>query len=190
MRRVFGALMLVAALAATQTVTVARAAPPAKSAKSTKSTDQQTLVKIKAYRNAGEQKLVDNKFTRREVVLQGEHISEAIKQKWVKMDAYYEGDKLVRIQLYPHPSSERTEEFYLIDNQLVFAFIQDKGPKHEGKDMGEAGKELYFDHGRLITLDDRSGEPVLDAKREWKMYEAVLPYEVDQLVGLLKSTSS
>jgi hypothetical protein len=45
------------------------------------------------------------------------------------MDTYDDGDKLIRIQFYPHKSiSQRTVEFYLMNNKLIFAFIQDKGP--------------------------------------------------------------
>jgi len=151
-----------------------------------KSTDQ-TIAKIKQYREAGEQKLRDNKFTRKEIPLTGPNVKESIKQKWEKMDAYYEGDKLVRLQLYPRPgASGRTEEFYLMDNKLVFAFIQDTGPKNEGRDMGQPGKELYFDNGKLIKLEDRSGDPNGNPNQEKKMYEARLPYEISELLEILK----
>ena len=86
------------------------------------------------------------------------------------MDAYYEGDKLVRLQLYPRKGvSDRTEEFYLMGDELVFAYIQDQGPKNEGKDMGQAGKELFFDNDKLIKLEDRSGEPNAHPSQEKKM---------------------
>ena len=118
------------------------------------------IAKIPEYREEGERKLVDNKFIRKEVALTGDNVKETIKQKWEKMAAYYEGSKLVRLQLYPHDAvSGRSEEFYLMDNKLVFAFIQDKGPKQEGKDMGQPGKELYFHNDKLIKFEDRSGEP-------------------------------
>ena len=75
-----------------------------------------TIAKIKHYREAGEEKIRDNKFTRKEMWLSGGKVKESIKQKWEKMDAYYEGDKLVRLQLYPYKGvSGRTEEFYLIE---------------------------------------------------------------------------
>ena len=144
---------------------------------------------IQKYRDEGEQKLNDNKFTKKEVAFTGANVQENIKQKWSKMDAYYEGDKLVRIQLYPHKGvSERTEEFYLKDGKLVFAFIQDKGPKHEGKDVGEPGKEFYFQNDKLIKFDDRSGEREEHADQEKKMYESRLPYEITELVDILKKS--
>lgn len=153
-----------------------------------KSTDQ-TIAKIKKYREEGEQKLRDNKFTRKEVALTGAGIKEIIRQKWEKMDAYYEGAKLVRLQLYPHKGeSERTEEFYVMDDKLVFAFIQDKGPKHEGTDMGEPGKEFYFHNDKVIKVEDRSGEKDTHADQERKMYETRLPYEISELLDILKKS--
>lgn len=147
----------------------------------------QTIAKIKQYREAGEEKLRDNKFTRKEIPLTGPNVKESIKQKWEKMDAYYEGDKLVRLQLYPHKGiSGRTEEFYLMDDKLVFAYIQDTGPKNEGRDMGQPGKELYFDNGNLIKMEDRSGEPNAHPNQEKKMYETRLPYEISELLDILK----
>jgi hypothetical protein len=150
------------------------------------STDQE-IAKVKQYREAGEQKIQDNKFTRKEIPLTGPNVKESIKQKWEKMDAYYEGDKLVRLQLYPHKGvSGRTEEFYLMNDKLVFAYIQDKGPKNEGRDMGQPGKEFYFDNDKLIKMENRSGETSVDSDQEKKMYEARLPYEITELLDILK----
>jgi len=145
------------------------------------------IARIQKYREEGEKKLVENKFTKKEVALTGANVKETIKQKWEKMDAYYEGSKLVRLQLYPHgATSGRTEEFYLMDNKLVFAFIQDKGPKHEGKDMGGPGKELYFHNDKLIKFEDRSGDPkATHVDQEKKMYETRLPYEILELLEIL-----
>ena len=161
------------------------AAPLAASAQ--ESTDSQTIAKIKQYREAGEEKIRDNKFTRKEIPLTGPNVKESIKQKWEKMDAYYEGDKLVRLQLYPHKGvSGRTEEFYLMNDKLVFAYLQDKAPKNEGRDKGQPGKELYFDNDKLIKMEDRSGEPSVDSDQEKKMYEVRLPLEISELLDILK----
>ena len=188
MKKFLGMMLLLGVFLAAQTVTFAqeKKAEPKQKGKTTVKTDE-IIAKIKKYREEGEQKLVDNKFTRKVVEFKGENIKETIKQKWEKMDAYYEGAKLVRIQLYPHSGiSGRTEEFYLMDNKLVFAFIQDKGPKHEGKDSGEPGKELYFHNGKLIKYNDQAGEPESNVEQEKKMYESRLPYEVADLLEILK----
>ncbi len=69
----------------------------------------------------------------------------------------------------------------------MFAFIQDKGPKHEGKDAGEPGKEFYFHNNKLIKFEDRSGDPqAMHAEQEKKMYESRLPYEILELFEILK----
>jgi hypothetical protein len=168
------------------TFLVAPLAASAQESSESNSADQ-TIAKIKQYREATEEKLRDNKFTRKEIPLTGPNVKESIKQKWQKMDAYYEGDKLVRLQLYPHKGvSGRTEDFYLMDDKLVLAFIQDTGPKNEGRDTGQPGKELYFDNGKLIKVEDRSGEPSAHSNQEKKMYETRLPYEISELLDILK----
>lgn len=151
--------------------------------------NDEIIAQIKKFRDDGEEKLVNNKLTRKVILFNGKEVNDRIKQKWEKMDAYYDGDKLLRIQLYPHKSvSERTEEFYLMNDKLVFAFIQDKGPKHEGKDKGEPGKEFYFDNDKLIRFEDRSGGKEINNEQEKKMYESKLPYEVAELLEIIKSS--
>jgi hypothetical protein len=155
--------------------------------KETTGNNDTIIAQIKKYREAGEQKLRDDEFTRKEVALTGDSVKETIKQKWEKMAAYYEGSKLVRIQLYPHLGcSGRSEEFYLMDDKLVFAFSQNKGLKQEGRDMGQPGKELYFHDDKIIKIEDRSDEPATHPEQEKKMYEAGLPYEISELLDILK----
>ena len=145
------------------------------------------LDNIKKFLADSENKLVNNKFTRKTIALTGDAVNEDIKQKWEKLDAYYDGDKLIRIQLYPHKNiSQRTEEFYVMNDKLVFAFIQDKGPKHEGKDMTEPGKEFYFDNDKMINYVDRSGDKESNIDQEKKMYETKLPFEAAELIKIIK----
>ncbi len=180
MKKIIRGILLVGLFAAAQSVTYAQE-------KETTGKNDEIIAQIKKYREEGEQKLVDKKFTRKEVALMGDSVKETIKQKWEKMAAYYEGSKLVRIQLYPHLGvSGRSEEFYLMDDKLVFAFIQDKGLKQEGKDKDQPGKELYFHDDKLIKFEDRSGEPPTHAEQEKKMYESRLPYEISELLDILK----
>lgn len=149
--------------------------------------NEEIITQIKKIREDGENKLVNNKLTRKVIEFNGDAVNDDIKQKWEKMDTYYDGDKLIRIQLYPHKNiSQRTEEFYLMNDKLIFAFIQDKGPKHEGKDKGEPGKEFYFDNDKLINFEDRSGEKESNTEQEKKMYETKLPFEVSELLEIIK----
>lgn len=145
--------------------------------------------KISKYRADGEKKLLDKTFKKKTVVLNKTDAKERTKQKWENVDAYYDGDKLVRLQTNPHKGiSERTEEFYVMDGKLVFAFIQDIGPKNEGKDTGEPGKELYFDNGKLIKFSNTTGNEEKNADAEMKMYESKLPIEVDELIEIVNNT--
>ena len=188
MKKLFNVIMLLGVFVAAQSFASAQEKTEKAGKGLGKSDAGAAVAKIKAFREGMEKKLVDNKLARKVVPFDGAKIKETIKQKWEKMDAYYDGDKLVRIQLYPHKGiSERTEEFYLMDNKLVFVFIQDKGPKHEGKDAGEPGKEFYFQGDKLIQFDDKSGEKEKFAEQEKKMYETRLPYEIDELLEILNS---
>lgn len=155
--------------------------------KSSVNTDE-IVAKITKYRAEGETKLTEKKFTKKEISLKGANVKENIKQKWEKADVYYDGNKIVRIQFYPVKGvTTRTEEFYLMDGKLVFAFIQD-GEKHEGKDTGEPGKEFYFDNDKLIKYVNTTGEKEVNLEEEKKMYEAKLPYEVKEIVEIINTT--
>lgn len=184
MKGILGVILLVGLFIAAQSV-VSTQKKKADSKHKTKATadSDEAIAQIKKHREEGDKKLADNKLTRKEVTLTGDTVKETIRQKWQKMDAYYEGTELVKLQLYYRPKgiSERTEEFYFMDNKLVFASIQDKG-----KDMGETGKELYFHNDKLIKFEDRSGEQSANAEQEKKMYESRLPFEISKLLEILK----
>lgn len=150
--------------------------------------NDEAINKIKKFREDGEKKLLENKFTRKVINFSGENIKENIKQKWEKMDVYYDGDKVVRIQTYPHKgTTERNEEFYIMDGKLAFAFIQDR-EKHEGKDMGEPGKEFYFDKDKLIKYENRTDEKSANLEEEMKKYEANLVSEANDYLQIIKNT--
>jgi hypothetical protein len=156
-----------------------------KTEQTTKTNTDELVTKISKFRTDTEGKL--DKLTRKEIKLDGKDIKEDIHQKWEKMDAYSDGDKLVRIQVYPHKGiSERTEEFYYMDEKLVFVSIKDKGLEvKEGKDLG-MGKEFYFDSDKLIKYDNKSGEESKNIEEEKKMYESKLPYEGKEFFEIAK----
>jgi hypothetical protein len=143
---------------------------------------------IQKFRDEEELKLRKGTLKKNIIELNGDKIKESIKQKWERLEAYYDGDRLVRMQLYPHKGlSERTEEFYIREGKLAFVSIQDKGPKHEGSDTGEPGKEIYFDNGKLIKYSNTAGEEIKNIEEEKRMYEARLPYEVNELREIINS---
>lgn len=148
-------------------------------------TDEQIITKIAEFRQQGEAMLRDNKFTKKEINLQGENTTPKLKKNWDKADLYYDGDKLKRIQLYPRKNyGEDTQEFYVQNGTVVFAFLQ-KGEKHEGKDTGEDGIEVYFNNGKIIkTVIKPTG--MLDDEA-LKIYEAVLVAEVKDIFDVIKN---
>jgi hypothetical protein len=149
-------------------------------------TDEQIITKIAEFRQQGEAMLRDNKFTKKEINLQGENTTPKLKKNWDKADLYYDGDKLKRIQLYPRKNyGEDTQEFYVQNNTVVFAFLQ-KGEKHEGKDTGEDGIEVYFNNGKIIKTVIRPTGSLDD--EALKIYEAVLVAEVKDIFDVIKNT--
>lgn len=148
--------------------------------------EEQIINKISEFRQQGEAMLRDNKFTKKEISLQGENTTPKLKKNWDKADLYYDGDKLKRIQLYPKKNyGEDTQEFYVQNGNVVFAFLQ-KGEKHEGRDTGEDGIEVYFNNGKIIKTVIRPTGSLDDAAL--KIYEAVLVAEVQDIFSVIKKT--
>jgi len=148
--------------------------------------EEQIVNKISEFRQQGESMLRDNKFTKREINLQGENTTPKLKKNWDKAELYYDGDKLKRIQLYPKKNfGEDTQEFYVQNGTVVFAFLQ-KGEKHEGRDTGEDGIEVYFNNGKIIRTVIRPTGSLDDAAL--KIYEAVLVGEVTDIFEVIKNT--
>lgn len=156
-----------------------------KTEQTTKVNTDEQVAKISKFRADVEGKL--DKLTQKVIKLDSKEIKEDIHQKWEKMDAYSDGDKLVRIQVYPHKGiSERTEEFYYMDGKLVFVSIKDKGLEvKEGKDLG-IGKEFYFDNDKILKYDNKSGEESKNIDEEKKMYESKLPFEAKEFFEIAK----
>jgi hypothetical protein len=106
------------------------------------------------------------------------------KQKWQKLHFYALNGEVVRIKTYPYPeTSDRTEEFYLKDNQLVLAVIEDHGNGERGKLKNEIDKLYYFSDGEVIqehahdiesefSVRNSDGEELLSEVNEYlKIYK-------------------
>lgn len=146
--------------------------------------EEQIIAKISDFRQQGEAMIRDNKFTKKEIGLQGEFTTPKLKKNWEKADLYYDGDKLKRIQLYPRKGyTDDTQEFYVQNGTVVFAFLQ-KGPKNEGRDTGEDGIEVYFNNGKILRTVIRPTGSLDDAAL--KIYEAVLVSEVKDIFDVIK----
>lgn len=85
------------------------------------------------------------------VVISSAGLREKIKQKWERIHFYSIDGQVVRIKTYPHTSiSKRTEEFYLNNQELILAVIEDNGEGEKGKSLEQIDKLYYFNNGELI----------------------------------------
>ena len=85
------------------------------------------------------------------IEIRSDQLREKTKQKWSKIHFYEKDGEVVRIKSYPYEGiSERTEEFYLKDGQLVLAVIEDHGHYERGKEKEEIDKIYYFDNEEVI----------------------------------------
>jgi hypothetical protein len=91
-----------------------------------------------------------------------------ISQEWQKLDFYKTGNEVARIKSYPSTAkAPTTEEFYFIDDKLVFALVESEGTEKdlmEDKDWREA---FYYCEGELIVSTDFE---VTEAKDQEKSY--------------------
>ncbi len=89
-----------------------------------------------------------------------------IAQKWSKIHYYALDGQIIRMKTYPHPGiSKRTEEFYLNNDQLVLATIEDMGDVERGKDKSEIDKMYYYKDGSFVSESNNSTEPEYSIKK-------------------------
>lgn len=91
-------------------------------------------------------------------------------QGWEKMDFYQSGDKVVRIKTYPSAEKgEKTEEFYFLNDELVFAMLENEGNKKNSVEAEGSGVSFYYQGGELIVNEDFDMvEATEEDKREMK----------------------
>lgn len=98
-----------------------------------------------------------------------------IGQKWANIHYYFDGDQVVRVKTYPHDGvSERTEEFYYQNGQLVCAVVEDSGMS-QGKEESIDGKVYYYHEGQAIREVNNTGEKeysIRDSDAERLLQEA------------------
>lgn len=85
------------------------------------------------------------------VSIETTNLKAKIKQKWSKIHFYSNGNQIVRIKTYPYDNiSKRTEEFYLDNEELILAVIEDDGSGEKGKTVDQIDKMYFFYEGTLI----------------------------------------
>ena len=140
--------------------------------------DDSKIAAIDAYRQRLENEI------EKPIEVKSDDLREKTKQKWKKIHFYVQDGNIVRIKSYPHEGiSERTEEFYLKDGQLVLAVIEDHGLTERGKEQEKFDKVYYFDNGEVIkeiafdkesefTVKNSDGEELLSEVKEYlKVYK-------------------
>lgn len=106
-----------------------------------------------------------------------------IAQKWSKIHYYAQEGEVVRIKTYPHEGiSERTEEFYFSNGQLILAVIEDRGLEaeesidkmyyfHEGQPIGDKHMNEEAEYG----IRQGEAEELLQEAREYLDLFATMP---------------
>lgn len=85
------------------------------------------------------------------VTLATEGLRSQIAQKWSMIHFYETDGKVTRIKTYPHEGvSNRTEEFYFDNGDLVMVVIEDDGSGDRGKEKESIDKIYYFHGGEMI----------------------------------------
>ena len=130
-------------------------------------------------------KAIDEKRTEIEsslgepMVVSTKELRAKIKQKWEKIHFYTLDGKVVRVKTYPYAQiSDRTEEFYFQDQELMLVVIEDDGLGDRGKASEEIDKRYYFQDGALIreikseeeteyTIKDSDAEELLAEAGEY-----------------------
>jgi uncharacterized protein YcfL len=85
------------------------------------------------------------------IIIETATLREKIKQKWQKIHFYIIDNQVVRIKTYPYNQiSTRTEEFYLKNNELILAIIEDDGSVERKKGEELIDKMYYYHQGEII----------------------------------------
>ena len=108
-----------------------------------------------------------------------------IKQKWQKIHFYADEGQLKRIKTYPYPEiSQRVEEFYVQNGELVLVVIEDQDGEERGKAKSDLDKVYYFHKEEVIK------EMKKDSKAEYSVRQSdgeELYTEFEEYLDLFKA---
>jgi len=113
------------------------------------------------------------------LTLNTDNMREKIHQKWSKIDIYAENGEVLRVKTYPHEGiSQRTEEFYFVNEDLILAVIEDNGSGERGKSSEELDKMYYYHEGLFIKERNQSSEKEYSIKKSEseKLYQEAIEY--------------
>lgn len=133
------------------------------------------VAKVNALREGVEGRLSELALTE----VSTEAMRAKVRQKWSKIHYYADASQVVRVKTYPHEAvSQRTEEFYFMDGQLVLVVIEDDGTGERGKAEADVDKMYYFADGKVVKettkgtekeygIKDSDGEELLQEANEY-----------------------
>jgi hypothetical protein len=78
-----------------------------------------------------------------------------ISQDWNRLEYFVSDDEVVKIKTYPSEEGKsKTEEFYFLDKELVFAMIEEADDNAQTMEGEASGKAFYYANGELIVSED------------------------------------
>jgi len=139
----------------------------------TAQTDNPQVQQINSYVRDVEKNV--SSYKRNEEKLSPGELKEVTDKEWSKIHTYTDGGQLKRMKLYPSDGSQRTEEFYYKDGNLVFAFLEENGLGKENHDANAKGDKYYFQDRKLIAAIGADGQPMnVNGSEAKRMEEKIL----------------
>jgi hypothetical protein len=108
-----------------------------------------------------------------------------LSQDWQKLDFYKIGDKVVRIKSYPSTAKSKTEEFYFIDDELVFALVESEGTEKDSMEDEDSGDAFYYSEGELIVSTDFEVTEATDEEKSAMAMGTKLQNEAKEYLQLI-----
>lgn len=176
-KKIKSMLYAIAAVAGFCTTSAALASGPSPATgtqqESTAQVDNPQVQQINSYVRDVEKNV--SSFKRNEEKLSPKELTEVTDKNWSKIHTYTDGDQLKRMKLYPSDGSQRTEEFYYKDGNLVFAFLEENGLGKENHDANAKGDKYYFQDRKLIAAIGANGDPInINDSEAKRMEEKIL----------------
>lgn len=117
-------------------------------------------------------------LTRKEILLKPDDLKGVTEANVSRVHAYSDGPTLRRIKIYPTGTSQKTEEFYLYNDKLVFVFIEAQGAGKQGDNPTAKGDKLYFGNEGLTAWYGEDGKAKDPSSSEFKKMGEKLMSEI------------
>ncbi len=125
-------------------------------------------------------------LTRQKETLTADAVKKVTAENWQKKHAYFKGDDLKRMKLYPKEGSTKTEDFYFYQDQPIFIFVEKNGVGKEYHDENATGEKYFFADGKLIAAMSSEGQSMDLQSEEATRMSSKLHKEANGFRGMLK----